>query len=100
MYKLLGTFCIVVFLGGCSIVPDNPDDPAKKEISQTLPPEYLNIDGFRSCLSIKSKGLANFYCMPEIKPKDCRKSTWNAINNLKGSEKIPACSNTGNDNKK
>lgn len=98
MYRLLSSLCFVAILDGCSIVPDIPNDPAKKEVSQTLPPKYLSIDGFRSCLNIQTKGLANFYCIPKTKPEDCRKSTWTAINNLKGSEKIPACSEA-NDNK-
>ncbi|MCF6765353.1 LysM peptidoglycan-binding domain-containing protein [Thiotrichales bacterium 19S3-7] len=46
------------------------------ESKQALPPAYLSVKGFKACLSEKSMGSWNAYCMPEIKPNLCDEDAW------------------------
>ncbi|MCF6776306.1 hypothetical protein L3V83_06930 [Thiotrichales bacterium 19X7-9] len=53
-----------------------------------MPPEYLSVDGFQSCLSTKNMGTWQSYCIPETKPENCSQSSWDKLTTMN----IPSCS--------
>jgi hypothetical protein len=83
-------------LGACMIF-DKPEEitnknPKQNANAKVLPPKYLSIKGFKSCLDTKTVANAEFYCMPSDQPKNCSDQAWEKLNNLKGTDKIPSCS--------
>ena len=93
MYKLISLICAIAFLGGC--IKTHHQIPVKHKVQKTsnqvLPPKYLSIDGFKSCLDTQTKGSAVFYCMPDSKPDTCSDESWTKLNELTGSDKLPTC---------
>lgn len=56
-----------------------------------LPPRYLAIKNFKRCLATKNQGTWTAWCLPSQKPDRCPASSWHQLNQLTGSDKIPAC---------
>ena len=55
--------------------------------TEALPPAYLNVDNFKSCLSTKSMGTWDSYCLPKQKLKKCSTKSWLKLSKMD----IPAC---------
>lgn len=47
-----------------------------------LPPKYLTVPQWQSCVGTVIKGNAQFICLPAIKPDACPNNSWNALINL------------------
>lgn len=41
-----------------------------------LPPKYLSVPEWQSCVSTVTKGGANFVCLPAEKPLTCPQASW------------------------
>jgi len=41
-----------------------------------LPPQYLSVKGFQSCLQLKNNGSWQSWCMPASKPEKCLDASW------------------------
>lgn len=57
--------------------------------SSTLPPAYLGVKDFKSCLSTKNMGTWQSYCLPAKQPTGCPQHSWQQLQN-KG-QGIPKC---------
>jgi len=47
-----------------------------------LPPKYLSVPEWKSCVGTVTKGSAQFICLPSQKPKDCLESSWKELTAL------------------
>jgi hypothetical protein len=56
-----------------------------------LPPQYLKVSQFQSCLAIKKIGSYEQWCMPVSKSDSCPSESWNQLNELQGNDKVPSC---------
>lgn len=54
---------------------------------RVLPPAYLNVPNFQSCLQTESQGSWQSWCMPKTQPNDCPQSSWKELS----TQNIPAC---------
>lgn len=54
---------------------------------RVLPPAYLNVPNFQSCLQTESQGSWQSWCMPKTQPNDCPQSSWTELTK----QNIPAC---------
>lgn len=44
-----------------------------------LPPKYLSVPHFKSCLSQKNMGTWTAYCLPQKKPRACPLNAWHQV---------------------
>lgn len=58
----------------------------------SLPPAYLGVKKFKQCLSTKSMGTWESWCIPEKKPKKCPSNSWRILQK----QSIPNCKNKKN----
>jgi hypothetical protein len=58
---------------------------------QTLPPKYLSVPAFKSCLSTQSQGSYQSWCLPRRKPGQCPAESWASLKALKGGDALPKC---------
>lgn len=56
--------------------------------TRLLPPKYLSVKGFKTCLSTKSMGTWRAYCLPHSRPKSCQYSSWTK---LKSDKTLTSC---------
>jgi len=48
-------------------------------IGHTLPPYYLSVPGFQSCLGSKNMGTSTAWCLPRSKPEACISESWTEL---------------------
>jgi hypothetical protein len=51
----------------------------KENGKSSLPPAYLFVPNFKSCLGTKKSKTAYFYCLPKEKKRKCPKSSWKKL---------------------
>jgi hypothetical protein len=56
-----------------------------------LPPKYLKVSQFQSCLDVKKVGSYEQWCMPASKSNSCPSESWNQLSELQGDDKVPSC---------
>ena len=71
MYVLFRYVAVGLFISGVSISYG------------LLPPKYLRIPNFKSCLSTKDMGAWKAYCVPKEKPQSCAEKSWREFQNKK-----------------
>ena len=54
-----------------------------KSSNKALPPAYLRVKGFKSCLAIKDMGTYQVYCLPKYRAVPCEKSIFEKLIELK-----------------
>lgn len=60
------------------------------EPSQTLlPPKYLSVPLWKSCVGTITKSSAQFVCLPAKKPKNCQANSWQKLVILKELDRCP-----------
>lgn len=47
--------------------------------TSVLPPKYLSVPQWQSCVGTVTKGSAQFICLPTKKPAACPSSSWKAL---------------------
>lgn len=72
-----------VILGGCTLSDDSS--------VSALPPKYLEVSEFQSCLETKQLNSHEQWCMPASKPSICPSASWAQLSQLKGGDKVPPC---------
>lgn len=85
---LFGT--AVLALTACNSGMQSPASQSDLTAS-TLPPKYLELDQFQSCLSSKQVGTSRQWCMPTSKPDNCPAQSWDQLNQLQGNDRVPDC---------
>jgi hypothetical protein len=58
---------------------------------QALPPKYLAVEGFQSCLQTEDQGSHQSWCMPDARPAACAEASWAELSALRGSDRVAAC---------
>ena len=53
----------------------------------SLPPAYLSVKGFKSCLNTQDMGGWTTYCLPNDKPEDCTDDSWLKLTKMS----LPIC---------
>jgi len=66
-----------------SFANDKPSPAKTAANNQAFPPAYLNVEGFKLCLSIKDVDTAQMYCLSKYRPAPCDKSIFEKLNKLK-----------------
>ena len=81
---------ILPVLSACSA--GGPAPAAQPEAATSaLPPKYLAVDQFQSCLQSKQVETYRQWCMPASKPASCAAQSWDELDGLQGKEKVPGC---------
>lgn len=44
-----------------------------------LPPKYLSVPHWQRCVSTKTRGTAQFVCLPRAKPMNCSNESWERL---------------------
>ena len=71
--------------------PSPPQGPPMTGGAQTLPPKYLSVPDFKSCLSTDDRGSYQSWCLPRRKPGQCSQDSWASLKALKGADALPKC---------
>ena len=59
--------------------------------AETLPPKYLSVPEFKTCLSTDDRGSYRSWCLPRRKPGQCPAESWASLKALKGADALPKC---------
>ena len=57
----------------------------------TLPPKYLEVADFQQCLAVEEVATYSMWCLPAIRPENCPVGSWEKLQALSGSDKLPDC---------
>ena len=57
----------------------------------TLPPKYLEVADFQQCLAVEEVATYSTWCLPAIRPENCPVGSWEKLQALSGSDKLPDC---------
>ena len=82
---------LAAFAGQAFGDPASPQIPPMTGGAQTLPPKYLSVPGFKTCLSTQSQGTYQSWCLPRRKPGQCPAESWASLKALKGDDALPRC---------
>lgn len=66
---------------------------AARPMASALPPKYLFVPQFKDCLSTRSTGSYQAWCMQPTKPERCPDTSWEQLKALQGHDQLPACPN-------
>lgn len=96
MKKLLLLLPLCLILGACQDQKkDEKTQLAHKQQliggSAVLPPAYLSIAGWKSCIGTKDMGTWKSICVPKAKPAACSEASWKQLTELTGKHKVPDC---------
>ena len=86
---LLGVMVATMF-GGCTAI-NAPSTASSASSASALPPKYLEVSQFQSCLGTKQVGTIEQWCMPASRPSICPAESWSQLDRLQGKDKIPPC---------
>ena len=75
--------------------PASPPSAPMGGGAQTLPPKYLSVPGFKTCLSTQSQGTYQSWCLPRRRPSQCPAESWASLKALKGDDALPKCARVG-----
>jgi hypothetical protein len=96
MFKLIPNlaafFSVAAFiiLSGCN-TSDAPPTDSLASPALALPPKYLEVRQFQSCLAVEQVDSYEQWCMPASKPDSCPSESWSQLNQLQGNDKVPSC---------
>jgi hypothetical protein len=54
-----------------------------------LPPQYLSVPQWQSCVGKMTKGSAEFICLPAKKPDNCLGASWQSLLTLDEIDRCP-----------
>ena len=77
--------------GQADPLPASRDQTAMMGGAETLPPKYLSVPDFKTCLSMQSQGAYQSWCLPRRKPGVCPAESWASLKALKGADALPNC---------
>lgn len=80
----------VLMLSACNSGGQSPAAQPDSAAS-ALPPRYLEVDQFQSCLASKQVGTYQQWCMPASKPDGCPSQSWDQLDKMQGNDKVPSC---------
>jgi hypothetical protein len=63
--------------------------------ARALPPKYLSVPEFKSCLSTQTVGSYQSWCLPITKPAVCPADSWARLRALSGADATPPCPRAG-----
>ncbi|MFB1010824.1 MAG: hypothetical protein QMB92_05200 [Thiopseudomonas sp.] len=81
---LLTVIAVTATLTGCA--------GDSQQALSALPPQYLQVDQFQSCLRSEQVGSYSRWCLPAVRPDSCPLDSWEQLQWLQGSERVPGCS--------
>jgi hypothetical protein len=66
--------------------------PSEVGAGAVLPPKYLSVEQFESCLATKEI-LSSYqaWCMPAVKPERCPVGSWAQLSSFQGNDKLADC---------
>lgn len=77
-------------LTGCS-TGGRPAPAQTAPTASALPPRYLDIPAFQSCLDAREVGNMRQWCQPAAKPDTCPADSWTALDALQGQDRVSDC---------
>ncbi|NLD15411.1 MAG: hypothetical protein GX665_10045 [Gammaproteobacteria bacterium] len=81
---LLTVIAVTATLTGCA--------GDSQQALSALPPQYLQVDQFQSCLRSEQVGSYSRWCLPAVRPDSCPLDSWEQLQQLQSSERVPGCS--------
>jgi hypothetical protein len=84
MHKFTKKFVFLIICGGALLI-------TTINVFAMLPPKYLSIKDFKSCLATKDMDTWTAWCIPAEKPDACPDESWQQLNSLTGKDKVPNC---------
>lgn len=82
---VLAAMAGALLLAGCA---------ANEETTETasiLPPKYLEVSEFQSCLGTMQVASHEQWCLPEAQPENCPTESWDELNGFTGGDRLPSC---------
>lgn len=91
---ILAGVAAALLLGGCA-PGEGPaagsTGPAADSSATVVPPKYLGVSDFQSCLETVQVGSHEQWCMPSEKPANCPAESWEQLGGLEGDDALPSC---------
>lgn len=84
---ILAGVAAALLIGGCA----PGEGPAADSSAAALPPKYLGVSDFQSCLETVQVGSHEQWCMPSKKPANCPAESWEQLGALEGDDALPSC---------
>jgi hypothetical protein len=79
----------LVVIGGCTA--GTPSEDSLASPVSVLPPKYLEVREFQSCLEARTVDSYQQWCMPAAKPESCPSESWSQLSQLQGKDRVPSC---------
>lgn len=77
----------VFMLVGCTA----GSEPSEEALARVMPPKYLEISAFKTCLQSRQVGSHEEWCMPASRPGACPDESWSQLEALTGNDRPPSC---------
>lgn len=81
---LLAGVAVTATLTGCA--------GDSQQALSALPPQYLQVEQFQSCLRSEQVDSYSRWCLPAARPDSCPPDSWEQLQQLQGSERVSDCS--------